>query len=571
MKKFQIILLLALCLGIFHPSKTTAVTNMMEIGGNIFTSPLSGEVWKTGSTYQIKWDKTALVVAATSTSTAYASQVDITIQDPNCSKGMPCIAIAPYSIAASAPNTGEFLWNIPNDLNSRYLGNQTIQVSAAGSTSYTSNIFTISNSNTTTGNINITSPQVGTTWQVGNTYNIQWTAPATLVATQVRIELAPYIACLYSTPACKIMQPEPYYIGTTWLSNNSFSWTIPTTQPLGSYVVSVHTLDNGLYGTSGVFAITNQPSTETLYISTADSLTATTGKSFRATFKTNNPGNVNTWTIQGQLPAGLTFQTLPSQKSAVSNPVDCTVATPSPDSGSFFQGPCMPVYPSNSAEITGVPTQTGSFPITISAKDNAGRLGQNNFTIIVKALNSFTLKPASVIRTPDTAVHLILDNNQYYTFTSWQEYIDKGYRRYNIRFLTDSSQINELNKTNSFYRPSGTIFKYDGDRTIYYLTRERCKQIYGSWNIYRLWGQVATDAIFMPKTEEFPTCSENLVKLPEGAAITNGGKTVFIYQNGYLRPVASWAAFLNLGYSAKDIFPLTDGDIQGYKQGTIIN
>jgi hypothetical protein len=233
--------------------------------------------------------------------------------------------------------------------------------------------------------------------------------------------------------------------------------------------------------------------------------------------------------------------------------------------------PCTP-YPSGlTAEIIGTPTQSGSFSFGLNVSDSQGRIGQDSFTIKINNEATAALAPARVVRTPNGAVHLILDNSRYYSFTSWDEFLSLGYRIYHIKFSSDSNLLSGLTRSASFERPSGTVFKYTNNAAIYYLTKERCKQIYSSWPVFRLWGQTFNDIVFMPGNEEFPTCASARVQLPQGTAVRAGGPTVYVYDNGTLRPVASLQAFNSMGYKLTDIVNLVNTDLFNYPQGPIIN
>ena len=235
--------------------------------------------------------------------------------------------------------------------------------------------------------------------------------------------------------------------------------------------------------------------------------------------------------------------------------------------------------------ISASTADTGSFSWTIPPGLPSAYTGTRHITIVstVGALQgtsgSFTLQsgdtvpqpnklsPASVVRTPGKAVHLVLDGNRYYTFRTWNEFIQKGYRFQHIQqirtdFLTGLTQIT------TFERPSGTTLRYAGERTVYYLTAEKCKQAYTNLFILRAWKVKELDIVLMPKEEQFPTCAQAIVRLPAGVAVKVSGPTVYTYANGTLRPVASFDAFKRLG--SPEIFSIGQSDFAMYPQGELV-
>ncbi len=181
--------------------------------------------------------------------------------------------------------------------------------------------------------------------------------------------------------------------------------------------------------------------------------------------------------------------------------------------------------------------------------------------------NPNVLAPASVVRTPDKAVHLVLDGGKYYTFPSWEEFLRRGYVFQHIRAVSQKA-LEGLVQVTVFTRPSGTTFKYPTDRTVYYLTTNLCKQAYVSFGTFQAWKLRLVDIVIFGPEEQYPTCSDSMVKLPNGVAIKGSGRTVYVLENGQIRPVVSMTALRRKGLT--DIFIVNDSEFAGYSTGALV-
>lgn len=138
-------------------------------------------------------------------------------------------------------------------------------------------IFTIGGVGTDRG-ITVTSPQGGEVWALGSTHAITWAdTTGSSLARPVHITLEPYIACLYLSPSCAVMQPASYTIATNISSSGSYSWTVPT--DLASRYISVgriivSTTDGALTGASGVISISSAASPTIVRSGYVDSVSA---------------------------------------------------------------------------------------------------------------------------------------------------------------------------------------------------------------------------------------------------------------------------------------------------------
>lgn len=180
------------------------------------TSPAGGESWARGSSHLITWN---------------SSNVTGTIQ------------IQPYrgaealtNIAAGAPNTGSYLWTIPEDFAPGT--DYRIAISAMGGVYYDfSGYFTV----TAPPVLTVTSPAGGEVWGGGSTYTITWD----------------------SSNVTGTVQVQPYKGGVA-LENiaagapntGSLQWTIPADYESGTdYRISISAMGGSCYDFSEYFTI----------------------------------------------------------------------------------------------------------------------------------------------------------------------------------------------------------------------------------------------------------------------------------------------------------------------------
>lgn len=126
--------------------------------------------------------------------------------------------------------------------------------------------------------ITVSSPAGGEMWVLGSTHTITWTdETGSSVNRSVYISLEPYIACLYSNPACAVPQIAPYVIASNAPGTGSFTWTVPTDLASRYQTVArinISSTDGALSGSSGVFSIARtgtDSAVKTGYVDTASS------------------------------------------------------------------------------------------------------------------------------------------------------------------------------------------------------------------------------------------------------------------------------------------------------------
>ena len=183
-------------------------------------SPHRGAILLKGNTYTIRWEKSGNM----------SSNVKIRLMQSG---------VKVLGITDSTPNNGSFSWAVPASLAN---GSYYIRVKTIDNVVYDDGEkFTITDAPLKKESITITSPKSGDIWNKGKTYLIKWTKSGTMNA-NVKIRL---------------MQGGTKILGITDSTTNdgSFSWTVPSNLPNGSYYIRVKTIDNLVYDDSDMFNI----------------------------------------------------------------------------------------------------------------------------------------------------------------------------------------------------------------------------------------------------------------------------------------------------------------------------
>jgi len=176
------------------------------------TSPNSGEIWQTGSTYSITWTYTNLT----------GNAIILLSSGLNTTPVMTIAAEVPIS-------AGSYSWTIPATIpvgTNYYLGLVWLTPLAVYIADFSDAPFTITN-NTNTPSITVTSPNGGENWFIGNTYPITWNY--TNLTGNVRIELL-----------SPLMNPISNIVCEAPVENGVFNWTIPATEiPASFYRIAI--------------------------------------------------------------------------------------------------------------------------------------------------------------------------------------------------------------------------------------------------------------------------------------------------------------------------------------------
>ena len=184
------------------PSSSSSIT---------VVSPNGGERWARGTTHAIKWSNMG----------SPGSNVKIELL-----KG----GILNRLIVANTPNGGSYNWAIPS---TQILGTDyKIRITSTSNSAYKD----ISNSDFTISNpyITVVSPNGGESWTRGTTRAIGWNKDGN-VGSFVKIQL-------YKGG---VLKSE---ISSSTPNDGSYSWTIPTTQTLGTdYKIKITSTSNSIY------------------------------------------------------------------------------------------------------------------------------------------------------------------------------------------------------------------------------------------------------------------------------------------------------------------------------------
>lgn len=492
--------------------------------------PLSGTVWQTGEQVNIAWDPSSI----------QDPEVNIYMYNAGCVTA-PCIALAPLLLGSSIVNNGQTTWRVPSILNQFYLGSQYLKISGVNVPDdfITSQNFEVKVAD----NAIFDSPGQGSLWQVGQTYNIKWSGNNSVKAS--KLLLSPYYACLYAVPACALAEPAPQVVAEGLLGKTQLAWTVTSASFLGEVRLSLVDDQGSLVAISQVFSIVKDVSwPDQPKIVGKEALLTKIGNFLSEEFKVYGGVAPYTWNVVGELPKGLVLE--PMQ-------IQCIAA------------PCDP--PKDSAKLSGTVQSIGTYAFVLHLTDSKGwaTFFDVNVTVQSNGIQSLELIPGQVVRAQDKAVRLILDNDTYYTFSSMEDFLGKGYRLFHIKHFSTLDLAGM--KAGNFIRPSGTTFRYEGDKTVYYLTSQNCKQAYTSFALFQAWRLQLADILVIGPEELFPVCEENFVRLPDLMAVKGRGKTVYIHEKGRLRPVTSAGAFTALGFNFGEVISLEDGELLRYPFG----
>jgi hypothetical protein len=225
-------------------------------------SPVSGTTWEAGSKQTITW--------------GYTGNPGSKVRLDLLQSGSYLLTIA-SSVSVGTSGAGSYAWNIPGALDSG--SDYTIGITSTtdSSATGTSESFTINGPTITNVNINSSNG----TFTAGQKYTISWSYTGS--PGNVKIDLlqngSEYANIKSSTNVGK--------------SNaGSYSWTIPATQPTGSYTVKVTALANSdCTNTSSSFSIAG-PTITGVNINSSGG-TCTAGQKYTISWSyTGSPGNV---------------------------------------------------------------------------------------------------------------------------------------------------------------------------------------------------------------------------------------------------------------------------------------
>jgi hypothetical protein len=238
------------------------------------TSPNGGETWKVGERHNITW----------STTNFNGSSVDLQLCDTSAYGGIgACSEIN----SALVPNSGNYSWTIPSQMNGYPFGTGSIYkieamilpngVNGSAKIDYSDNTFSITNQ-AAQPTVAFTSPVGSEHWAQGSTQNIQWSVTNPKNQNMI-LSLSTY--------------PYSSSNGLTQLTNTvldsvgNYSWQIPTSLAAGSYQLVI---DDGTRTVSNSFSVV-APATAVTSPKSGDTLTA--GQTYTVSWTGVNSHNVS--------------------------------------------------------------------------------------------------------------------------------------------------------------------------------------------------------------------------------------------------------------------------------------
>jgi hypothetical protein len=406
------------------------------------------------------------------------------------------------------------------------------------------------------GPIVITSPAAGEQWGTGKTYTIAWSGNNNL---PVKITLEPYIACLYSEPACKIVQPAGSTIVES-VTGTSYSWTVPGGLA-GSYRVSLQTVASGvdyvLWGASSPFSIVSGSTDPQGITVTAPQKDESWARGQSHTIRWTPSGSGSTVSIS--ITRYISCLHNSTYVCALVQPQPVTITTSAPDTGSYVWNTPLD-FP-----ILGAAT-------VVVSNNNSGRSGESAVFQLLDAGSggNCPIAPGSLVVGSIGTVYIITPDCHKYGFTSYQDFVSRGYKFSQVQRV-DQSLLDSIKSVDTFARAAGVSFKYQGRSAVYYLTTSMCKQLYPSVATLRVWKVNVRDILILPSSEQYPDCTPSFVSLPENTPVRAfGDGTIYVVRTGIAYPFANIGAFFRQGFSFRQVVVVPVYELNLYPKGGLI-
>lgn len=492
------------------------------------TSPQGGETWKTGSAQKIAW------TLPSGDPSFAAATVNIALQQrPECLDATPPCAVkmmAPYVIAASEANDGDFAWTIPSNLSEAYLGQSRIVITnnTTGEQVQSGNIKILRDGQSLS--FQVTSPANGDHWKGGNAYKIIWTlgsdpSLASLAANSVTITLNPVsLDCVKASDVqdCSMYVSRPYTIVSNANNSGSYEWNMSADfakKYAGQNQVIVKINNTDRSATSGVFYIDSPSVSNELSILTESMAPGKVGESYSAQFKASGGQAPYNWSatipqFQDQFKMDSVSGEFSVKPSRVGNyRVTVTVT----DSNSIRANTYSKTYQWNvrGADVT-TPHPEGSLVLNIKGSPTGVWLIENGFvrpfpsaevfmshgykwSSIVQGNSGdeglpigqgFTLAPGTLIKPSNSLkMCLVYPNLVYRCFTSYAVFTRMGYKPsmaypVSTTYLTNAGYTEGDAISDVMAHPMGTDISDNG--TIYWVS-EKGRRGYPNREVYNTW------------------------------------------------------------------------------------
>jgi chitodextrinase len=445
----------------------------------------------------------------------------------------------------------------------------TLTASPSSLTSGSSSTLTWSTTNATSVSIN---QSIGTVATSGSrTVNPTVTTTYTLTATG----LGGSITSVATVTITAVITPTPPPViipGVPTVSISSSDYTASESQDNGTFTIS-----------------RSSPSDKALVVNITTSGTAVNGGDYStisstATIPANSTSTTLTVNVLDDSKAEptetviITLGTSPNYN--LGSPASVTISITDNDGGSVTPTPTTPLTPSEISDrypdglifkypdnpTVYVVDQGKQRPITdLSVLQNNVPPSRPIVTIPTSVSlpigDVLGLKDGTIIKSNDDPTIYAIINGSKRAFTSQEEFTSLGYNLNEIQSV-DTNAVNAIpTTTEAFTRPSGTLFKYASDPTVYFLYQGQ-KRGYPSLNIFLSWNESLLKVATIPDSEVYPDGS--VARLPNGMLVKGSSPAVYIISQGTLRPFASSQVFTDLGYSFNAVVNVADSDLRDF-------
>lgn len=243
---------------------------------------------------------------------------------------------------------------------------------------------------------------------------------------------------------------------------------------------------------------------------------------------------------------------------AIAQPAPVVITTSASDSGSYTWN-----TPSDFA-VTGA--------ATIIVSNNAtGQAGESApFQISEKTSTGCPFSAGQLVVGNVGTVYIITVDCTKYGFTSYQDFISRGYKFSQV-IRVDQSTLDGIRSVDTLPRASGITFKYEGKAAVYYLNTALCKELYPSLTTLRAWKLDIRDIVTIATSEQYPDCNPSYVRLPENTPVrANGDGTIYVVRTGARYPFGNIGAFYRAGFSFKQVVVIPTSELGLYPLGGIL-
>lgn len=243
---------------------------------------------------------------------------------------------------------------------------------------------------------------------------------------------------------------------------------------------------------------------------------------------------------------------------AVAQPAPVNIVSAAPDTGAFVWN-----IPADFG-VTGIV----SIVVTNSTSSLSGESAP--FQISDKSTTGCAFASGQLVVGTVGTVYLITSNCTKYGFTSYQDFISRGYKFSQVQRV-DQALLDGIPAISTLPRAAGMTFKYEGKAAVYYLNASQCKEVYPSLATLRTWKLDIRDIVTIATSEQYPDCTPSYVRLPENTPVrASGDGTIYVIRTGMRYPFGNIGAFYRAGFSFKQVVVITAAERDFYPLGGIL-